>query len=196
MDKNPLSDNRQIPMDNAGLQAMLAGGPSTISSTVSGEVPPLPDTNVQPSVEEQASPSDPSPVVDEGPADDMKNQMILPSEQEKVALRARFGTLRVVPIPYTRGDGKIQTYILRSLTRSQWRTMEDGAKKIAEAKPNMTAEDIFQEKIVSTACVWPDLPEHKIATLPPGLVPTLFGIVQQMGLFFNPEAIMSVTYIL
>lgn len=207
MDKNPLGDGRMIPMDDAGLQAMLSSGPGSHESDVAGEIPPMPqpEPTVAPEVKPEAaapalepSASDPppkAPLVDEGPNEDMKSQMILPSEEEKAILKAKYGMLRVVPIPYARSDGKVQTYILRQLTRSQWRTMEDASRKIAESKPAMSAEEIFQEKIVAQATVWPNLQEHQIAASPPGLVPTLFGIVQQMGLFFNPEAIMSVTFI-
>lgn len=209
MDKNPLSDGRKIPMDDEGLQAMLSAGPDPIESDVVPEIPSMPQQSSLPGMEPEvvsapqpqpapvaAEPPQKPPVVDEGPDEDMKSQMVLPSDREKEVLKAKYGTLRVVPIPYTRSDGKVQTYILRQLTRSQWRTMEDAARKIAEAKPGIPPDEIFQEKIVARATVWPDLQEHQIAASPPGLVPTLFGIVQQMGLFFNPEAIMSVTFTL
>ena len=202
MEKNPLSDGRMIPMDDSGLQAMLSAGPDGRESTVSGEIPPMPEPPhpepqaeaVNPSVSENSKSE--TPVPDEGPDEDMMQQMALPTEAEKARLKSQYGMLRVVPIPYTRSDGKIQTYILRQLTRSQWRTQEEIARKVAESKPGVSADEIFQEKIVAQACVWPDLQEHQIAASPPGLVPTLFGVVQQMGLFFNPEAIMAVTFTL
>jgi hypothetical protein len=193
MDKNPIGEGRQIPMDDKGLMDMLSAGPGGIESSVQGEIPLQPISKTSP---QEAPPAEKAPVSDEGPDDEMRDKMILPDEKTKALLKAKYGVLRVVPIPYTRGDGKIQCYILRQLTRSQWRTMEDGARKIAENKPNVSPDEIFQEKVIATACVWPNLPEHEIASSPPGLVPTLFGIVQQMGLFFNPEAIMSVTFTL
>lgn len=211
MDKNPLGDGRTIPIGDEGLDlaTMLQSGPSVPQSSVSGEIPPMPEQQPLPGMEQMVAPPEPAPAPeaptakaapapapDEGPDEDMMSQMVLPNEKEKAALKAAHGVLRVVPIPYTRADGKIQTYVLKQLTRSQWRTMEENARRIADAKPGVAAEEIFQEKIVAAACVWPSLPEHRIATMPPGLVPTLFGVIQQMGLFFNPEAIMSVTFTL
>jgi len=200
MDKNPLGEGREIPMDDQGLIDMLSAGPSGIESSVHGEIPPqvegtfpLPNVSSEENLS-QVETKQKQPVLDEGPDEAMKEQMVLPDEKIKAALKAKYGLLRVVPIPYTRDDGKIQCYILRQLTRSQWRTMESSARKIAESKPNLLPDEIFQEKIIATACVWPSLPEHQIATSPAGLVPTLFGVVQQMGLFFNPEAIMAVTF--
>jgi len=196
MEKNPLSNDREFPIDAVGLQDILAGGPSAPQHEVQGEIPPQPEVVViEPVIKESKQAADETDQSD-GPDEAMKEQMILPSEAVKAQLKEKYGVLRVVPIPYTREDGKIQTYILRTLTRSQWRAMEVGARKIAESKPDVPAEEIFQEKIIVQACVWPNLPEHEIAASPPGLVPTLFGIVQQMGLFFNPEAIMSVTFTL
>jgi hypothetical protein len=202
MDKNPLGDGRQIPLDDEGLRDMLASGPPPPESSVSGEVPPMPIApppapSSPPSKEASSSAGDiPLPTAGEGPDEEMKERMILPSEAEKSVLKAKFGSLRVVPLPYTRGDDKVQTYVLRQLTRSQWRTMEAAARKVAESKPGISAEEIFQEKIVAQAVVWPNLPEHEIAASPPGLVPTLFGIIQQMGLFFNPDIIMSLSFTL
>jgi len=138
-----------------------------------------------------------APGTGEGPDDNMRKDMILPTDAEKAILKQQYpGPLRVVPIPYSREDGKIVCYILRQLTRAQWRAMEDAARMIAESKPDVSANEIFMEKIVCLASVWPDLQEHQIRVAPAGLVPTLFGIVQQMGLFFDPEVIMQVTFAL
>jgi hypothetical protein len=197
MEKNSLGDGRMIPMDNQGLQDMLSAGPSASVSDVSPVIPDIPQVQ-EPApvvVEPQAKASEAIEAGD-GPDEDMKKEMILPSDDEKARLKAAYGMLRVVPIPYSREDGKIQTYILRQLTRSQWRTNEDVSRKLAENKPGVPPDEIFQEKIVAQAVVWPNLPEHQIAAAPAGLVPTLFGIVQQMGLFFNPEAIMAVSFTL
>lgn len=194
MNKNPLSDGREIPLDNGALQSMLANGPSAPTSTVSGEIPPMPQVELPVTSAEESETS--SPIVNEGPNEDMRKNMILPSDKEKANLKARYGMLRVVPMPYTREDNKVQTYVLRKLTRSQWRAMEEASGKIAESKPGIPPMEIFQEKIVSMACVWPALPEHEISASPPGLVPTLFAIIQQMGLFFDPEAIMNLSFVL
>lgn len=201
--ENKAGSDRELLIDNVDLDSILANGPSVPQSNVAGEIPPMPVAEVRPVQAEEKPLAEPPkeqefvPIIpNEGPDKDMKNQMILPSDAEKAGLKARYGNLRVVPMPYTRGDNKIQTYVLRVLTRSQWRTMEDGARKIAENKPGVPAEEIFMEKIVSMACVWPALEEHMLATQPPGLVPTLFGIVQQMGLFFDPQVIMSATFAL
>ncbi len=191
MEKNVISDNRQVMIDEVNLDAILQGGPSALQSEVASQIPPPPQAPVQP-----APVAVEAPVPDEGPDEKVKSQMVLPSEQEKAALKAKYGMLRVVPIPYMLEDQKIQTYVLRRLTRSQWRATEETSAKIAEAKPGVAAEEIFQERIVATAVVWPNLPEHEIALSPPGLVPTLFGIIQQMGCFFNPEAIMGLTFTL
>jgi hypothetical protein len=136
------------------------------------------------------------PAVDEGPDEELKAKMILPTEEEKSHLKARHGFLRVVPMPYVREDQKVQTYILRQLNRSQWRAMEEASRKIAEAKPGLSLDSIFQEKIVTLALVWPNIQEYELAVHPAGLVPTLFGVVQQMGLFFDPEALMRLTFVL
>jgi hypothetical protein len=195
MSENGISDNRHLIIDDVNLDNILANGPSAPKPGVVPKIPSMPQ-QVREQVEEKKAESPEVPVPDEGPDDEMKEQMVLPDEKTKADLKARYGLLRVVPIPYMRQDGKIQTYILRQLTRSQWRATEDMATKIAESKPGIPAEEIFQEKIIATAVVWPHFDETEIKLTPPGLVPTLFGIVQQMGLFFNPEAIMAVTFTL
>ena len=203
MSDNSIDEERMPIIDSVHLGDILQGGPSVPIHEVSGEIPPMPsasdsvssvpDKPSAPLAEEPQVVSPPLP--NEGPDDEMKAQMVLPSEKEKERLRQQYGILRVVPMPYTRSDGKVQTYILRQLTRSNWRALEEQTRNVAEHK-TVPPQEIFQEKIVASAVVWPPLPEHEIARSPAGLVPTLFGIIQQMGLFFDPEAIMSLTYVL
>jgi len=188
MDKNPFDGSRELPYDDESLKAMLESGPSAPISSIKKEIPPMPTSSV-PSKESSAKEEG-----QDGPDEEARQSMILPSESEKVALRRKFGELRVVPFPYSRADNKIDCYVLRKLTRSQWRALEDASRKVAENRPNVSADEIFQEKVVSAAMVWPAMPETEIALTPPGLVPTLFAIIQQMGLFFNPEVIMSLTF--
>jgi len=185
MDKNPFDSGRELPYDDESLKAMLEAGPSAPISSVKKEIPPMP-SNVSSSPETKTD--------GEGPDEVARESMILPSESEKITLRKKFGELRVVPFPYSRSDNKIDCYVLRKLTRSQWRALEDSARKVSESRPNVSADEIFQEKVVASAVVWPALPETEIALTPPGLVPTLFAIIQQMGLFFNPEVIMQLTF--
>jgi len=200
MSGNQIADGREIPMemamDTEGLQAALAAGPPAPESEVKPEIPPLPEAPQEASGPVAADVKRTS-VAGEGPDEDTMKLMILPSEKEKRILKEKFGSdLRVVPLPYSRTDGKADTYVLRRLTRAQWRAMEDAANKVAEVKPGVQADEIFQEKIVALAVVWPGVEEYKMQALPAGLVPTLFGIVQQMGLFFNPEVLMAGTFAL
>jgi hypothetical protein len=126
----------------------------------------------------------------------MKENYVLPSESEKAQLKAKYGELLVVPVPYARPDDKVKVYIIRQLNRTQWRAMEEKARNISKDKPNVNPDELFHESIVSLAVVWPPLPEHEIAKSAAGLVPTLFGVVQQKSLFFNPEVLMNLTFTL
>jgi hypothetical protein len=192
MDKNVLGQGREIPLDDEGLQDMLAGGPSVPVSGAKPDLPPPPEPKRSSSKEVEASESS-LPIEGEGPDEELKKSMILPSESEQAALQSKYGELKVVPIPYTRSDGKIQTYILKRLTRSQWRTAEEKSLSLANAK-GISPDEIFKEKVVCQAVVWPHLEEHDVSLTPPGLVPTLYGVIEQMGCFFNPDAIMSVSF--
>lgn len=201
-DNLSISEGREIPETTEDLQDFLAKGPSVPTSSVQPEIPPMPTIDTLSAVAEvpledpKSEVLDP-PVPDEGPDEEAKKLMMLPNEAQKALLKKKYGdNLKVVPLPYARGDGKIQTYILRQLNRAQWRAMEADARKIAESKPGIPAEEIFQEKIISLAVVWPRIDESTMQIQPAGLIQTLFGITQQMGLFFNPEAIMSVTFTL
>ncbi len=195
-------ETRQVPgIDAVNIEEIMAQGPSVPKSEVVPSIPAMPaqvQAQVQapsPPPEQEVAMSPQSPKEGEGPKDDFKKDFLLPTEQEKARLRQQFGELRVVPIPYNRADGKVQCYVLRQLTRQHWRSMEDSSRELAEKKGgNADALEIFQEKIVAHAVVWPDFEEHHIKLSPAGLAPTLFGVVQQMGLFFDPDKIMSITF--
>jgi hypothetical protein len=195
MENNTFNSERAIPIDNAGLQEMLKSGPSVPKSEVQRSIPPMPEANPINSNPASESPSDDSKEDPKQEKPDLENYL-LPSEEMKQRLKSQYGELLVVPVPSKRDDGKVVVYILKSLTRSQWRAAEEQARKIAEAKPNVSPDEIFQEKIVSMAAVWPEIPEHKVSATKAGLIPTLFGIIQQQSLFFNPEALMTLTFTL
>ncbi len=193
MEKNIMGAGREIPMDNTSLQEALARGPQAPTSTIKPEVPPMPST-VDPEIVKAEAKTETGPSEEEIDAQ-RREEMILPTKAEIEMLRAKYGSCRVVPMPFTEVEGKVQTFVLRGLTRVHWRQLIADAAKIADSKPDITADEIFQDKVVSQAVVWPPtFQEHTIGQGAPGLVPTLFGVVQQMGLFFNPESIMAYTF--
>lgn len=186
-------DSREIPFDRipAGdddLRAMLTAGPDVVTSEARPPIPPMPEVKVESSKPVQASSDSPDPSV--------LAELGLPGEREKALLKQKFGELRVVPIPFAGPEGRPQAYILRKLTRGNWRAMRDAAAKIVENKPGRDPDEVFQEKIVEMAVVWPALGPHWSEESPPGLIPTLFGVVQSMGLFFDPAAVMQMTFLL
>lgn len=209
-----INGQRDVPMDDDALADMLSRRPGE-AAEIEREIPvPPPRPKIerapqlqqrpirppQPKAPEPPPPPEPeetearAPVEGEGPNDEMKLQMLLPDERTRDKLRQMYGELKVVPIPYMKVDGKYKCYILKTLMRSEWRAAEEAANKVKESKPNVSLQDILEEKIVSRAVVWPNLPEHEMFQLPAGLVSTLFGITQQMACFFNPEAVMQLTF--
>jgi hypothetical protein len=137
----------------------------------------------------------PSPLRENAPDEDMKKELALPDERTRAALKQQYGAmLRVVPIPFARADGLTQTYVLRQLTRAQWRAMEDKTRNSVAGGSGEDPDGLFQENIVLLATVWPKFEEITVKAQPAGLIQTLFGVVQQMGLFFNPEALMQYTF--
>jgi len=191
-------DDREFPVDIAGttdgLKAMLAVGPGGPEDNVKPEIPEMPKFGT-PLVEDEGVVSEKTSSEGEEKREEAYS---LPDEATKQKLKAQYGdALRVVPMPYDRMENnKIKTYILRQLTRIQWQRLEQEVEKIAAVKPKENHEEIFMEKVVCAACVWPQLEEPFIKTYPAGLIQTLFGIVRQQGLFFDPEILMSATFAL
>jgi hypothetical protein len=191
-------DSREVPFDripggDEDLRAMLNAGPDVISS-VKPEPPPMPQSEVAEPTKSEVLATPPSQPGMPDPA--VLAELGLPSEKERAALKSRHGELRVVPIPWAGVDGKPQAYILRKLTRGNWTAMRTNAVKLAESKPGRDPDEIFAEKIVEMAVVWPRLGPTWADESSPGLIPTLFGIIQQMGLFFDPAAMMGMTFLL
>jgi len=183
-------DSRELPFEETlteeGLQAVLNRGPSAPTSEAKPSPPPPPSE--VPSREEKPA--------EGGLEAGLRESTVLPSEAEKAMLKQRYGEgLYVVPVPFLRDDGKAQGYVVRPLTRGQWRALEDQARKTAEAKGDVDPDYIFQEKVVAQAVVWPKgVEEHTMMAQPAGLIPTLFDIVRQKSLFLNPDVLMSYTF--
>lgn len=182
-----------VPLDSEGLQAMLASGPpEPPTSSVRPDLPPPPQSSEPTPVAEHGVTHDALPETGE---ENLRDSCNLPDEKTQAALKARYGELRVVPIPFSEGDdGKFRAYILRPLTRMQWRKFEEGAMQIVEKKGGATYEDILADKVVAAAVVWPGIPEHEQPLSRAGLIPTLFGCAQSISWFFNPEALMRATF--
>jgi len=203
-----VADLEGVPMNMEEVMAAMQKPPAVLSS-VKPTIPLHPDLKeaqeraeknmevpvTELSVSEPMSSGTEESLQSEGPTEAMKKDMILPSEKEKAQLKKTFGhvPMRVVPIPYSRGDGKTQTYVLRQLNRAQWSAARSKAQQIAPNKPDTPIDEIFAEYIVREAVIWPGLPPH-LHTTAAGLVETLFGIVQQMGLFYDPAQLMAFTF--
>jgi hypothetical protein len=189
---------REIP-EGADLEDLLNSAAGTVQS-IKPKLPPKP--KVRDSDQDKESPiieaeEPPPPPPEDLLGDEMKAQMILPSEREKALLKQRYGGfLRVVPLPYMREDGKIQTYVLRPLTRGNWKKHLEMAQKIVEGKPGLelSIEDVFQEKVVAFCVVWPAIDDSSLSEERAGLIPTLFGVVQQISLFLSPEVVANLSF--
>lgn len=186
-----------VPMDTAGLQEMLNSGPSISEEPLEGPSPF--ESQPQEQKVSEVSQAESTPVLPgDGPDEAAKSQMILPTEKEKALLKKKYPgvDLKVVPVPYSGTDGKMQCYVVRSLSFAQWRSCETTAAKVSESKPGIPAEEILAEKVVASALVWPNIPEQELMVQKAGLVPTLYGVIQQLCLFFNPDAIARLTFTL
>lgn len=183
----------RLPLDTEELKAMLST-PIKPQSSIKTEVPAQSSLDLDDKVEKLVQTN--SEASEEQKLEEARKKfMILPTDKEKRQLQAEYPGvfLRVVPMPYTRPDGKMQTYILRQLTRAQWTACKNKALTVMKSKPDMNPDDIFAEYLIREAVVWPSLPVHIQAT-PAGLVETLFGVIQNMGLFFDPAELMAQTF--
>jgi hypothetical protein len=184
-----IDGERDIPMDDEALKDMLSRRPGS-SVEIEREAPP--EMPVIPSQGKAKAVT--LPQENEGPDKEMKSTMRLPPEDVRKRLKAKYGELKVVPIPYLSGDDGVQCFVMKTLMRSEWRAAEEFAAKTAESKPGVSPQEILEEKVVARAIVWPEFPESEFPAQPAGLITTLFGIAQQMACFFNPEAIMQLTF--
>jgi hypothetical protein len=183
-------------IDEVDLDKIMASGPSIPNKGVQKEVPNMPLPS-QALLEDNPIQEEKEGLTGEEIQKKREEFLLLPSEKEQANLKQRWKELRVVPIPYSdKEEGKMKVYILRQLTRANWRAMMDNAVKLAANRKDGNADELFKEKIVCMATVWPNLDESYISQTPPGLVDTLFGVIQQMGFFFNPDTIMELSYIL
>lgn len=200
------------PLSSEALQAMLRAGPP---GTVRGSRPempemPEPDDNTDlPFTEEftDSSTEEPSPEFEMGVTEneipkemsekEIRESCILPPKEKQDQLKQKYGELRVVPIPFSAGEKKqLKAFIIRPLSGMAWRKFEEIAAKSAEQKPGVSFDEIFQMKVVSNAIVWPATSEQQLSMQRAGLVSTLFGVVQIISWFFNPESLMRATFVL
>jgi hypothetical protein len=198
------------PMDTDALQQMLARGPGGVESEVRPSIPDMPKmqkVEPRPAPIPEAEPQkevgfEPGKTGDEASLKkekQLRDLCILPPKGEQEKLKAKFGELRVVPIPFSRPDDQVKAYVLRPLTRAQWRRAEETALKVAEAKGGLSAghiQELVAERIVAQSVVWPQLPGGPLEGLKAGLIPTLHGIVQKISWFFDPDALMDATFVL
>lgn len=153
----------------------------------------------------QAPPPEPAPppVPEPGePEADLarvvRERTALPDEATKVALKKQYGkSLTVVPFLSEDDNKKMQAVIVKPLTRSEWRAAEEAAQKLAESKPGRAPLDIFQERIVTRAVVWPkNMFEPTADQVRAGLVPTIYGVVERISWFYDVDTLMSLTFTL
>jgi len=200
--RDPVADG--LPLDNDALTEFLKAGPQVVRSKP--DLPPMvaavPDA-LRSGVKAEVRMPEPEeemplpPVFEDGPSDELRAKMVLPTDKEKAFLKhhyGQFGQLKVVPIPfYSKDPDKIQCFVLAPLTRMQWRKSEEKAKTLAESKP-VPVDEIFMEDVVMKSIVWPKFDNTSLAEQPAGLIVSLFGIVQNLCLFFEPEKLLSVSF--
>ena len=218
MEKGRIGAGEQIPMgpdspmDTDALQQMLSRGPAGVESEVRPEAPEPPQLQRVEPIPAPIPQAEPAPQGDTGfepgktgdeaslkKEKQLRDLCILPPEGMQQKLKEKFGELRVVPIPFSGPDDKVKAYVLRPLTRAQWRKAEENGLKVAEAKgglPPAHIQELIAERIVVQSVVWPNLPEHELGFQKAGLVPTLHGIVQKISWFFDPDALMEATFTL
>lgn len=194
---NPDELSTNMTPDDVQFQNFLKAGPSAAPSLIPNLTPPE-AKEAEPVINEEALKRDLEEKVDEEkektPEMELRGRTYLPSEKEIQQLKARWQGLKVVPVPYDRTDGLYQGYILRPLTRGEWDVMMKDSAKIAESKPHVDPDLILAEKIVQKSLCWPNLREDLYIAQKAGLVPSLFGVVQQISLFFDPSALAQMMF--
>jgi len=142
--------------------------------------------------------TEPTPVAEE---QDEENQMLgmiksrldLPSEEEREKLKQQFGELTVIPL--VSDSPKIRAVIVRPLNRSEWRAAETSALKTAESNPNVNAEELFRDKVVEMAIVWPsNVSRLQFDKERAGFVPSIHAVVSSLSWFFDPAALLNMTF--
>lgn len=183
------------PMDVGALQAMLASGNPARIEQAEPELPPMPEPEDMTPAFEQGVTAEEIPT---GKTEvETRDMCLLPPKAQQEQLKAKFGELRVIPIPFSMaGEKKLKAFIVRPLSGMAWRKYEETAVKVAEKTPGVPWQEIFQRKVVEAAVVWPQANEQQLLMQRAGLVPTLFGVVQIISWFFDPEALMKATFVL
>lgn len=199
-------------MDDDQLAQLMSSGPTVGQNK--RPLPPQPKVQgksnkrismpvfTPPPVEEEESEETDVPVVNEEPKEeedmlaDLKAKVILPSEEEKNLLKQRYRSgLTVVPMLSQREDGLIEGFIVRPLSRAQWRKAQEYTSEM-NGKTKKSAEDLFMEKIVTMSVVWPEIQPATLEVKPAGFVPTIYGVVEKISWFFDVNTLMNITFAL
>jgi hypothetical protein len=199
-----------MPLDDDALARMMGAGPSAqVASEIRPDVPPIPQPTepavpYQPQAQMLPLPSETEEAqAEDGTEDDPPKPMItkedldLPDERTQAHLKKkweRIGDLTILPFFDQEQDDtkKIKAYIVRPIQRGQWKALIEDSRAAA-ANSKRDADEIFMDKLVTAAVVWPQLNEQLLPTTRAGFVPTIAEVVRSLSWFYDPATLLNVS---
>ncbi len=195
---NPSEEEMSLDPE-AGLRKLMSAGPSVeriaqevaqkpAKEPVQAETPVVPEEDEEKNEEKSAV----------SLKDMLRSKLSLPSAEEIAKLKAqhRVRSLTVIPMIVDNEWNEVQYFIVKPLNRARWRAaMDVVAQRVKQGavSENQDPEEVFASRLVTEAIVYPQIIEGQLDSLPAGLVPTIFGIVQKLSWFFEPEKLINLT---